>query len=44
MKLKGTKINIKFALNMGTVFMVKSDKSLITKTGHFYLFVTAVFC
>lgn len=30
------------ALNMDTFFMVKPDKSFVTKTGHFYLFVTAI--
>ena len=28
------------ALNMDIIFMVKPDKSFVTKTGHFYLFVT----
>ena len=40
MKFEDNKININFALNMETILMIKPDKSLITKTGHFYLFVT----
>ena len=42
MKFVENKINIKFALNMGTILMVKPDKLLVTKTGHFYLFVTGL--
>ena len=40
MKSTNNKMNIKFALNMETILMVKPDKSLISKTGYFYLFLT----
>jgi hypothetical protein len=43
--LKGNKRTIltknKFALNMEDILMVKADNSCATKTGHFYLLLTA---
>lgn len=34
--------NNKFALNMDDILMVKPDNSCATKTGHFYLLLTAL--
>jgi hypothetical protein len=44
--LKGNKRTIltknKFALNMEDILMVKPDNSCATKSGHFYLLLTAL--
>ncbi len=46
MDLKDNKITFliknEFALNMDDIFMVKADNSCATKTGHFYLLLTAL--